>query len=189
MTAVDRTVPATARPAIWAAHATALWSFVFALFHLYWALGGTFGLGDGENIDMSSSPGFLAYDLVVTGMCLWGTVVPPALLLPVWRERTLGAVGRVAAATRVRTAWRTGAPLWTVTASAWIAAVLLVVRWGLGMLPQSMTGQTNEKVFGVAQPSAYTIWSMRVVEGYFLLGGLLFALVLVQYYRKSRERV
>lgn len=188
MTTVDPTADA-GRQATWAAHATALWAFVFGLFHLYWALGGHVGLGDGDNIDLSfHNIGFLIYDLVVVGMCAWGAVVALALVRPVWRERTLLTVGRVGAAVRVVPGWRESAPLWTLTVSAWIGAVLLIVRGVLGTLPQSLTGQTNEKVYGVAHPSAYTIWSIRIVEGFFLLGGVLFALMLFQYYRGLRSR-
>ncbi|MGP3918588.1 DUF3995 domain-containing protein [Nonomuraea sp. 10N515B] len=153
--------------------AACTWSLIFATFHVYWALGGSFGLGDGPNVGtMHENPAFLAYDLVVAVMCLTGAAVAVALA---------GA----------RFTW---IPRWVLLSGAWTATVLLTLRGvpGLvegimtqtGVLPNGFFGMSTTQVYGEPNPSAYTIWTMRVIDVYFALGGFLFAAALRGYYRR-----
>lgn len=42
------------------------------------------------------------------------------------------------------------------------------------VLPNGFLGMTDQEVYGEADPSAYTIWSMRAVDAYFALGSVLY---------------
>ncbi|TVL89305.1 DUF3995 domain-containing protein [Streptomyces sp. SAJ15] len=158
-----------------AAAAAALWAVVFAAFHVYWALGGGFGLGDGSVSEQGVSGGFLVY-LVVAVMCLVGAGV----------ARELG-----------RGAGRSLLPRWMLLTAAWTAAALLLARGGIGViddllrttgvLTHGLSGLSLEQVYGDPDPSAYTMWSMRAVDLYFLLGGALFTAALHGFHRPRRR--
>jgi hypothetical protein len=146
-----------------AARAAAAWSLVFGVFHFYWALGGSFGLGDGPaSHAIDDSPAFLAYDIAVGVLCLVGAVLVLAL------------GGRHFA----------GIPRTLVLLGVWTATVALLLRGFPGLLesvlvatdvlPNGFLGMSNEEVYGEAHPSAYTIWSMRAVDAYFALGSVLY---------------
>ncbi|KAF4409158.1 DUF3995 domain-containing protein [Streptomyces lycii] len=145
--------------------AAAVWAAVFGAFHVHWALGGTAGLGEGVALD-GLSGGMLVYDLVVAGLCFLGA----------WTAAALGRTGRPYDGALSRRLLLT---------AAWAAAVLLVARGGAGVaddllrttgaLTHGLSGMTVEEVYGEPRPSAVTLWSMRAVDAYFLLGGLLFA--------------
>lgn len=144
------------------------WALIFAGFHFYWALGGRLGMGDGAAAHSAFSTGFLLYDLLVALLCLVGAVVVLAL------------VGGLR--------WPTVIPGWILSTVGWIGTVLLLVRGGLGLiedvlqllglLNDGLLGMTTQQMFGEPHPSAYTMWSLRAIDVYFLLGGLLFVAAL-----------
>lgn len=145
------------------ARAASAWSLIFGVFHFYWAVGGSFGLGDGPASKMmSESPGFLVYDLVVGVLCLLGAVFALAL-----GGRHFQRIPRK-----------------LVLIGAWTATVALLLRGFPGLLEdvlvatdvlsEGLLGMSNMEIYGEAHPSAYTIWSMRIVDVYFTLGALLF---------------
>jgi hypothetical protein len=157
--------------------AACAWSLLFAAFHFYWALGGSFGLGDGPAADkMSESPGFLAYDLIVGAPCVLGAILALAL-----------------GGTRLQRI-----PRWSLLLGSSTATVLLLLRGApsllegvlvaTNILPNGFLGMSNEQVYGEADPSAYTIWSIRAVDVYFTLGSVLFAAALFRYHRHHGQR-
>ncbi|MCT2589427.1 DUF3995 domain-containing protein [Streptomyces sp. N2-109] len=147
--------------------ATALWALVFAGFHVHWAVGGDLGLGDGKAATDSLTGAFLVYDLVVAAMCLAGAGVALEL------RRADG---------------RSVVPRWVLLTAAWAATLLLLARGGIGVaddvlrstgaLTNGLSGMTTAQVYGEADPSAYTLWSMRAVDAYFVIGGVLFGTAL-----------
>lgn len=68
---------------------------------------------------------------------------------------------------------------------AWVAAGLLTVRAVAAFVDDAMrtvfgssrglTGLTYEQLLGTAAPSAYTLWSARAVDFYFLVGGVVYS--------------
>lgn len=158
-------------------YAASVWALVFAGFHVYWAFGGGFGLGDGP-VKVTDSAAFLAYDLVVTVLCLVGAVV--ALALEQRPEHARFAVTRAGFALADRL------PRWMMLVAAWGAVVLLAARWALGLLPSAVFGLTDADLYGETSPSAYTVWSLQAVELYFLLGALLYGAALWAWYRRAR---
>ncbi|WP_327356585.1 DUF3995 domain-containing protein [Streptomyces sp. NBC_01304] len=173
-----RTLPTTVRPATTplaaaAAKGAVAWSLLFGVFHFYWALGGSLGLGDGAQVEAGLSGGMLAYDLVVAVLCFVGA----------WVAYALGRAPQLPL------------PRWMFLTMAWTAALALVARGGIGVvddilrstdvLAGGLSGMPVEDVYGEPHPSSYTMWSMRVVDGFFVLGGLLFATALRGYLRKT----
>lgn len=165
--------PATARPAAAllgqaAARAATAWSVLFGVFHFYWALGGSLGLGDGAQAKAGLTGGMLAYDLVVAVLCFVGA----------WVAHELGKAP----------APRLLLPRWMFLTMAWTATIALVARGGIGVaddilrstgvLTNGLSGMTIQDVYGEPHPSTYTMWSMRVVDGFFVFGGLVFGTAL-----------
>ncbi|MEU3602213.1 DUF3995 domain-containing protein [Streptomyces sp. NPDC006798] len=169
----SQVLPATDQPAAApllraAANAAVAWSVLFGVFHIYWALGGSLGLGDGAQVKAGLTGGMLAYDLMVAVLCFVGAWVAQEL-------------GRAPAA-------RPLFPRWMFLTMAWTATIALVARGGIGIaddilrstdiLTNGLSGLTVQDVYGEPHPSAYTMWSMRIVDGFFVLGGLLFGTAL-----------
>ena len=72
--------------ALWPAYAAALWSLIFAVFHMIWATGWYVGLDpEWARIAFSKTP-FLVWDLVVAGICAFAVPVALALAMP-WGRR------------------------------------------------------------------------------------------------------
>ncbi|MEU5160154.1 DUF3995 domain-containing protein [Streptomyces sp. NPDC020875] len=159
-----------------AARAATVWSVVFGVFHFYWALGGSFGLGDGAQVEAGLTGGMLAYDLVVGVLCFVGA----------WVAQELGKAP----------AARPLIPRWIFLTMAWTATIALVARGGVGVvddilrstdvLANGLSGLTVEEVYGEPHPSTYTMWSMRVTDGFFVLGGLVFGTALRGHLRYAR---
>ncbi|MFF0745159.1 DUF3995 domain-containing protein [Streptomyces sp. NPDC004111] len=160
-----------------AATAATVWSVVFGVFHFYWALGGSFGLGDGALVKAGLTGGMLAYDLVVAVLCFVGA----------WVAHELGKAP----------AARPLLPRWMFLTMAWTAAVALVARGGFGVvddvlrstevLANGLSGMAVQDVYGEPHPSTYTMWSMRIVDGFFVLGGLAFGTALRGHLRHARK--
>ncbi len=66
----------------WIAYAAACWALIFAVFHIVWAAGWYILLDPVEAAAAFASPGMLAYDVVVAGMCIVAVPVALALALP-----------------------------------------------------------------------------------------------------------
>ncbi len=154
-----------------------VWVVVFAGFHVYWFCGGTFGFGDASTtVPEVDSVGAWVFSAVVGVMFLVGGALPHALHRP-W--------GRIV-------------PRWILHTCAWTGAVLLVVRGAsgvldtlvrsTGLLPNGLTGLTEQQVSGEAHPTAYTQWSSTSIDLYFLLGGVLFLIAALRYRRLSAAR-
>lgn len=159
----------------WAGYAAAVWAGMFALRGVYWALGGTVGLGTvAEGLQVQAAAG----DPTVFGM-LWAAVV---LLL-------VGTVWAVALARGWRPvvvpAGRRGhsrrLPAWLMFVPPAAGGGLLVVHGGLYI---------SGLVFGDRADSA-TWWYGLLWGPWFVLGGLLFLAAANGYRRRfaqHRER-
>ncbi len=154
------------RRAMWPAYAAFAWTFTFIAFHIYWFLGGRFGLGDAP----SAIPGLPSnvvgwiFTIVVIAMFAAGLAIPLALVRP----------------------WGCNVPRWILLTLTWLGSGSLTARGGAGIvddllrvtrvLPNGLTGLSYEQTLGQAHPSAYTLWSSAAIDIYFLLGGITFGL-------------
>jgi hypothetical protein len=134
--------------------------------HGYWYLGGRIGLGDapGALPGTPASLGGWLFTIAVALMFAAGFAVPVALL----RGRAGGAYRRL------------------LVGLLWAGCALLAARGASGLLDDvvrdlgisagGITGLSYQHTLGTAHPSAYTLASTASVEGYFLLGGVLYGL-------------
>ena len=74
------------RPNPWVAYAAALWSLIFATFHILWAFGWYVGLDPEQARIAFRRPLFFAYDVFVAAICALGVLVALALVQP-WGRR------------------------------------------------------------------------------------------------------
>jgi hypothetical protein len=150
----------------WSGYAAFVWVTVFILFHIYWAFGGRFGFGDQSNPIPplpTSLSGWIEFYIIII-MFVAGTIVPLALVQ----------------------SWGRIIPRRLILIACWIGCVVLILRGGAGfvddffrstgLLPNGLTGLTNEQITGDAYISTYTLWSGRAMDGYFFLGGILYGL-------------
>jgi hypothetical protein len=79
-------VRGSARLAPWPPYAAALWALIFAVFHVIWATGWYVGLDEEWARVAFAKPVFLAWDLVVAGLCALAVFVELALVRP-WGRR------------------------------------------------------------------------------------------------------
>ena len=70
----------------WPAFGAALWSAVFAVFHIVWALGWYVGLNAEEARKAFQVPWKLAFDIVVVGFCILGVFLALAFVQPWGRK-------------------------------------------------------------------------------------------------------
>jgi hypothetical protein len=142
------------------------WVVVFFAFHVYWYLGGSFGVG-GE--------GYRRAPHSVAGW-IYEVVVVSAFPLGAW---VCLAIAR---------GWPHGRMRRTATIIVWLACAVLVVRGGaaiiddltraVGLLPNGITGLSHKQTMGAAYyRSASAIWSANITDGYFLAGGIIFGLL------------
>lgn len=159
-----------------AAVATFGWIVVFDALHVYWELGGRFGFGDqADPLPSAGSVGQRVFAAVVLALFVVGTVLPLAFI-----QR-----------------WGRRIPRWILITMAWVAAGLLTVRAVAAFvddamrtvfgLPTGLTGLTYEQLLGTATPSAYTLWSARAIDLYFLLGGVAYGAT-AWYARRRADR-
>jgi Protein of unknown function (DUF3995) len=151
----------TVRPRRAALHAFA-WTALFIVWHGYWALGGDFGYGDAEAAipDTTSTVAGWTFTIAVAGMFVAGLVVPFAIARGIGPRRLLVAL-------------------------MWAGAAVLIGRGAIGLVDDvlrvtglaetGLTGLSDKQVFGMAHPSAYTMWSTVGIDSFFAAGGLLFA--------------
>ena len=152
------------------AYAALAWVVVFFAFHVYWYLGGSFGL-NGE------LPG-----LVPDSVLGWIFEVLTGVAWP------LGAWVCLA----IARGWPRGRMRRAALIVVWLGCAALVVRGGagliddltraVGLLPNGITGLTHEQTMGATYyRSASAIWSGYVTDGYFFAGGLIFGLLGCRY--------
>ncbi|CAG7652765.1 DUF3995 domain-containing protein [Paenibacillus allorhizosphaerae] len=150
----------------WPGYASFVWVAVFILFHIYWAFGGRFGLGDASN-PIPPLPTNLSewiYFYIVIIMFAAGTIAPLATVQ----------------------SWGRFIPRRIIYIACCIGCVVLILRGGAGfvddffrttdLLPNGITGLTYEQIYGDKHISTYTLWSSRAMDGNFFLGGILYGL-------------
>jgi hypothetical protein len=157
------------------AYTALAWVVVFFAFHVYWYLGGSFGLsGELPGLVPDSVAGWVVE--VLEGFA-W--LLGPWVCLAIARGWPRGRMRRAALIV------------------VWIGCAVLVVRGGagliddltraVGLLPNGITGLSPKQTMGAAYyRSASALWSGDVIDAYFLAGGLLFGLLAYRY-RHSRS--
>lgn len=161
---------------VWAGYAAAAWAAVFAVRGVYWALGGTLGLGTLsrgiQQAHADRNPWLFAALWVAVALEVVGATLALALVRPWGRTlpRRLPRVG----GKRV--------PGWVLLIPAWGAGTLLVGHGGLfvsfGLLA----------AIGVVEPSTEIRWYALFWGPWFMLGGLLFMAAGRSYLRRSDDR-
>lgn len=152
-----------------------VWVLVFIAAHVYWAHGGTYGIGNPDtSIPNDDSLVKRICQILVEAMVVIGTIVPLALY-----QR-----------------WGRRVPHWMLATCCWIGAGILLLRGIAGLVDDGlrdsglshlgMTGLTYKQSIGIAHPSGGTLWSLASVDAYFALGGVLF-LIAALAYRRSRR--
>ena len=154
---------AHATSAAWAAYGACAWALIFALPHLYWALGGRTGLrfslalhGSREEA-VIRDPWFVATGLWgVAGLCILGAVVALAAVRP---------SGRVI-------------PRWILLAVAWSACAITVVRALLwpGFIRSTLYVTGTVSLPADIDPS-WIRWDLALWSPWFLVGGILFGVL------------
>jgi len=142
-----------------AAHAALyafLWTAVFTLWHGYWALGGDFGFGDQQSAFPDAG---LLFTVSVVAMFAAGLVIPLALARQVGPRRLL-----------VWLMWAGAA----VLAARGLAGLIDDLLRFTGLVETGLSGLSDEQVLGMAEPSAYTVWSTVGLDAFFAAGALLF---------------
>ncbi len=130
----------------WPAYGAALWSLVFAVFHVVWALGWYVGL-DAEMARKAFQVTWkLVYDLVIAGMCVLGVFLALAFVRP-WGRRL---------------------PRCGINFVGWCATGLLLLRSG-GSIVQTIYFALAGKLMSILHPMA--LWEL-----WFYLGTTLFCL-------------
>ncbi len=131
---LDEVTVTTPRATI--AYGAALWALIFAAFHIIWAAGWYVGLDQEQARIAFNRPLFLAYDLVVAGMCVLGFLVALALVRP-WGQRV---------------------PARLLTFLAWAGSGLLLLR-AVASVVQTLyllsVGRFSFAVMGIWEPWFY----------------------------------
>ncbi|WP_201373915.1 hypothetical protein [Ktedonobacter robiniae] len=93
--------------------------------------------------------------------------------------------------------WERVLPRWMLLTACRIGSIVLVVRAVAsmiddfcrftGILPNGITGMTYAQITGDSQVSAYTLWSGRGIDVYFLLGGILYGIAAWHYGQQKRR--
>ncbi|QBI18490.1 DUF3995 domain-containing protein [Egibacter rhizosphaerae] len=160
-----RALPAIDR---WAGYAAAFWAAAFGIRSLYWALGGTVGLGT-----------------ISEGLQAAAAARDPGVLAALWWVTVMLAVGTVLGLALVR-AWGAVFPrvLPGVGGQAVPPAFLLLPSCGAGALLAAHGGQYLSFLVTV-DPLEGEAWWYGVVWGpWFALGGILFLLASWSYLRR-----
>ncbi|MET7383120.1 DUF3995 domain-containing protein [Streptomyces sp. NPDC005526] len=135
------------------------WMVVFAAFHTYWALGGTFGLPPGESL-VDNTPLFVI-DLIAIPMNLGGAALALALVQM----------------------WGLYFPRRLVLSGAWGCALLMVFHAAPAMVDLAvfLAGQRDKPLNGEDR------FSVLVYEPYWMFGGLLFTVLALAFQRRTRQ--
>ncbi|SOD62612.1 Protein of unknown function [Streptomyces zhaozhouensis] len=142
----------------WWAYTAALWMLIFAGFHAYWALGGTFGLPPGETL-RDNLPLFII-DIIAIPMNLGGAALALALVQR-W-------------GLHIRRFW--------LLLGGWGCAALMVVHALPAMfgLVEFWLDMRDTPLEGLER------FSLLVYEPFWMLGGVLFAFASWYYQRRTR---
>lgn len=143
---------------LWAGYAAALWALVFAVLHLAWAAGWYVGLDAKQSQKAFDSPWFMAYDLIVAGMCLFAVPVALALVQPWGRRISRKLLGLF----------------------AWGGTSLLVLR-SVASIIQMVSLIATRQFQHVAEPS--TLWEL-----WFYLGAVLFGLSTWRFWHAPKQQ-
>jgi hypothetical protein len=151
------------------------WVVLFFAFHVYWYLGGSFG-SPGTLPGAPHSPVAWIFTVLV------GAAFPVGALVCL-------AIAR---------GWARGRLALPALVVVWLGCVVLLLRGGAGvvddisratgLLPNGITGLSDEATTGTAHPSAYLLWSGRTIDAYFLAGGIIFWLLAVGFRAQERAR-
>jgi hypothetical protein len=163
-----------ARRPVRVAYAALAWVVVFFAFHVYWFLGGSFGLsGELPSLVPDSVAGAI-YEVLEAA---------------VW---PLGAWVCLA----IARGWPRGRMRRAAVIMVWLGCAVLILRGAggliddltraVGLLPNGITGLSHKQTMGAAYyRSASALWSGNVIDGYFFAGGLLFGLLACRYRREA----
>ncbi|WP_083917995.1 DUF3995 domain-containing protein [Nocardiopsis xinjiangensis] len=151
----------------WPAYAAAVWAFLFGLLSLYWAVGGTW---------LSATIGE-----AVTAPALKGD---PLVVAAVWAS-ALGKFAVAVSALALVQRWGQAFPRWFLLSGGGLAAGLLVLYGGAGILQQVLMAVGLVDVSDTFAPVLY--WHLFLWSPYWLLGGVFFALAAVQLARCTRR--
>ncbi|WP_285729087.1 DUF3995 domain-containing protein [Nocardiopsis sp. ATB16-24] len=149
------------------AYAAALWAFLFALISLHWALGGEWLLETiGEAVTRPARDG------------------DPAMVAAVWAS-VLVKFAAVVAALGLVQAWGRAFPRWFLVGGGWLAAALLLLYGGAGLVQQLLM---VAGIVGVSETFAPVLhWHLFLWSPYWLAGGVLFALATAALARATRR--
>ncbi|MEU9031347.1 DUF3995 domain-containing protein [Streptomyces sp. NPDC048383] len=138
--------------------AACVWMVLFAAFHAYWALGGTYGLPPGESL-VDNKPLFII-DLIAIPMNLGGAALALALV-----QR-----------------WGLFFPRKLVLFGAWGCALLMVFHALPAMVDLAvyLAGRRTGPLEGMDR------FAVLLYEPYWMLGGLLFTALAVAFQRRTR---
>jgi uncharacterized protein DUF3995 len=139
----------------WPAYAAAIWSLVFAIFHIVWAMGWYVGLEAEEARKAFQTTWKLVYDIVIAGMCVAGIFLALAFVQ----------------------SWGRRLPAWAVNFAGWCATGLLLLRSG-GSIVQIFYFAVTGKPKNILDPM--TLWEL-----WFYLGTVLFCLSFWRFRRDS----
>jgi hypothetical protein len=140
------------------------WAVLFTVAHVYWYLGGRLGLGDAPDPlpGMPDTALGWIFNGVVALMFVTGMALPLAML----RRHGLRVPRRL------------------LLFLLWVGCVVLVLRGAAGLVDDlvrdlgvsegGITGLDYQALLGQAHPSTYTLWSVAIIDAYFLIAGLLF---------------
>jgi hypothetical protein len=153
------------------AYTALAWVIFFFAFHIYWNLGGSFGVG-GEGYVGGAKLKVVGWIVEVLAV----TAVPLGVLVSL-------AIAR---------GWPQGKTRRAAAIIVWLACTVLVVRGAagliddltraVGLLPNGITGLSHKQTMGAAYyRSASAIWSANITDGYFLGGGIIFGLLGCRY--------
>ncbi|MEA2900587.1 MAG: hypothetical protein QOH36_474 [Actinomycetota bacterium] len=150
----------------WAAYGAAAWAFAFGAMSFYWALGGRLSLGTQalsirEQVD---DPGFVAVLWATGALKVAAGVIALALVRPFGRK-----VPR-----RVRLVVAGG------------IAVLLLLYGGLGWV-ESLLWETGVVDIPASVGADAARWKLAFWDPFWLLGGVLFLVAVVQFRRSDIE--
>lgn|GEM_PF-880203 len=151
------------RRSSWPGHAAAVWAFLFGILSLYWAAGGSAGLGTISAVmrqrALARHPDFVAL--------LWATVLLKFL------------AGLLALALCRR--WGRSFPRWMLLVAGWGTGVLLALYGGVGLVNAALAE------LGVFEPTdpGTNRWYLLAWEPIWLVGGVFF---IAAAWRYSRDR-
>jgi Protein of unknown function (DUF3995) len=124
------------QPSMWVTYAAALWSLIFAAFHIIWAFGWYIGLDQEQARIAFRRPLFFIYDVVVAGMCVFAVFIALALVQP-WGRRV---------------------PRRLLMFCAWAGTGLLVLRAGASVIQIAYSlsvGRFSFAAMGIWEPWFY----------------------------------